>query len=1481
MKYAYRHARRMQRSPRAGAGVAAVFAALLAVGLSGPTAPADAVPQDRATQVDSQHNADNGASSASEAPARDDGVDIPASRQESTGAEETAAPVASSAPSETASSETNPPAESTENNDSESLNPEGDSGASNASSSTESSTEQSFLTVHASTADGAPISGVEFELWRETNDAAGLQQSGTSDTTDTDWTCATGADGNCTVGEAGGQPTLAPGTYYWAQTDAPEAYVTPAAADQQVATAEITAASAGTNLPEATVIVAAAPDEPETPELGESSSSNSSSSAGRDSTAGSTPAASPSNEAPGGQQAAPDAGSITTLAASGDWYLEKSTDPSNGETVAPGETITYTLTAANYDWRDSVTGATVTDDLTDVLDDAKLVTPLASGLTFDDSTDTLTWNVPAIPDRDRGGPSDQSVQYQVVVDDDAADGATLANTASPDSSGSCQGWQGGPCETEQTVDIPEPATITVHAGGVRTGTSTVAPLPDGAVFQAIPDTNNTPAGGPWECTISGGTCSIMVPGGDDDYSGDSYSWDVSLKTPPVGWFGNGQLDLGNNAALTATDYAFETDELASGETVDVPGANPDGKYWDGNYHRFTGLLAASLNNPSVPQQCGLDMALVLDQSGSMNDDSKQDNLQSAANAAIDALTGTPSTMAIYTFGPNADGDVEQAQTSTATATEAQALHDFINALPTPNDGTNWDEGLYQVADAAGNYDLVVFVTDGAPTTDHDGNGGGTDTRFDNISNAIFSANAVKQAGTPIVALGIGIDGAAENLIAVSGQNQGTDYYLGSSSDFGQTLQELAAGGCQGTVTIHKKIEDWQGNDVPNSPDANGWQFTGSISQGSTIGTFAPTATVNDVTGYTNTDVTIAQGSNPTITLTEEQQDGYTLTDVTCTVDGQDVAETISDTSVSFPVTAGPDSSIACTFTNQQPRPAHVLTVEKTWQNAVGTDTAVLTIGDATKETPAYRVAQAPDDGDGASPQSATKTVPVGQTVTIDEAAPASNTGTYTSALSCPGVSGSSDGTFTMPDEDVTCTFTNTRVTTSVTLVKQWVHGVEGDSTELTIDAPGADDPTAVSTVTGAGAARANGWTDTSHQATEPQVPVGATVTVGEVLDQADNTGVYDATVACTTPVPGGGSEPVTVTNGTFTVPAGGADCAITNVRVSAQVTIQKTWVNGANGDEATLRVVGYQDSAITSASNGAAGSWTDPQTSTTTVWIGADTHVSETFPPDANTGEYDPSLACTDASGGEVSIREDDDTDAFGGYFTMPAEDVTCTFTNTRTSATVTLVKEWVDGVQGDQAHLSIASGGSPVATSTSIANGDSGTWVDTGHSASASAPSGAEVTVSEELDGQNHGAYATELACRAGQDGSAVSVSEGTFTMPEEDVTCTVTNTLLVPAITIEKQAWDVAQADPSWGDTGDITAPEIPAGSDVVSGNALTWTYTVTNTGETTLQNIVVTDDVLGHSSGSSPAITCPSTTLAVGESMLCTASGSVTAQ
>ena len=95
-----------------------------------------------------------------------------------------------------------------------------------------------------------------------------------------------------------------------------------------------------------------------------------------------------------------------------------------------------------------------------------------------------------------------------------------------------------------------------------------------------------------------------------------------------------------------------------------------------------------------------------------------------------------------------------------------------------------------------------------------------------------------------------------------------------------------------------------------------------------------------------------------------------------------------------------------------------------------------------------------------------------------------------------------------------------------------------------------------------------------------------------------------------------------------------------------------------------------------------------------------------------------------------------------------------------------------------------------------------------------------------------------------------------------------------------------NVAAADPSHYFGYVIPAPGIaikkytngedadtPTGPQIPVGGAVTWTYVVTNTGNVLLTNVTVTDD-------KGVVVSCPKNTLAVGEVMTCTASGTATA-
>ncbi len=451
---------------------------------------------------------------------------------------------------------------------------------------------------------------------------------------------------------------------------------------------------------------------------------------------------------------------------------------------------------------------------------------------------------------------------------------------------------------------PDP-TIVVHAGGVRSGnTTTINPLPDGAVFTAT--AVGTPVIATATCTTSGGTgtCSIPVPAG--------FAWDVTETTPPPGYYLNPNLDSGSSSVETTHPYTFRTGTLNGTTTVDVPGpANMPNGTFTSNGQTFSQQLATSLNDPPGVARCGLNLALVLDQSGSMAANGKQAALQTAANEAITDLTGTPSTVAIYTFGQTPG--VSIAKTSTINTTSAAPLHTFINALPAPAGGTNWDQGLAQVASGS---DEVIFLTDGAPTGSRIRTNNFGLSLFTDTEQGIFSANGIKSGGERIVGVGIGLNGGLDNLRAVSGPTLNQDYFNSSNSDFGTVLKALATGACNNQLTITKQIQDPSGALISPTPaDANGWTFTNTISSGSTIASPVTTAAVNGANGVAPAALTIPASATPTVTVTETLKAGYTFVSAQCSVGGTNVT-----TAVTNPVT-----SPTATFTGAaaQPMAMHV------------------------------------------------------------------------------------------------------------------------------------------------------------------------------------------------------------------------------------------------------------------------------------------------------------------------------------------------------------------------------------------------------------------------------------------------------------------------------------------------------------------------------------------------------------------------------
>lgn len=517
-------------------------------------------------------------------------------------------------------------------------------------------------------------------------------------------------------------------------------------------------------------------------------------------------------------------------------------------------------------------------------------------------------------------------------------------------------------------------------------------------------------------------------------------------------------------------------------------------------------------------------------------------------------------------------------------------------------------------------------------------------------------------------------------------------------------------------------------------------------------------------------------------------------------------------------------TIGCSFTND--RTSATLVLRKEWMNGAGGDTAGLSMSGS---NPAIS-GTATSTADGSADQldtanTVSRTVYSGQPITLGEGLPGTNTGTYTSSLSCTDATGltytagARSGTYTLPGNvagPVTCTYVNTRTSATLTLQKSWQVGAAGDSATLSID--GGHQVTATVPVGGSGA---------SSQTTSVTVFSGQALTLAEA--PGTNTGTYDARLSCAS---GGLSYTDGALTGTYTVPGAPADvtCTFTNARRTATITLQKAWVDGAQGDQAQLSISGSD--ALTTGSNtstatGAAGTETDSShAATALIFSGETVNLAELLPPNghANTGSYTSSISCTPNSGFAAGAGGQ------GGTLTVPATpaDVTCTVVNTRTSATLTLQKSWTNGASGDTATLSIngdTSGvGHAVAT---VPGGGSGVSTD---KATTTIRSGANITLAEVLGGGNIGDYTAQVSCDQPGLTANGSGTGGTFAVPAApvNVVCTIVNTRTSAQLVLQKTWVNAASGDST---TLTVSGTDAATGATAVStssGQAGSWTDT-----------------------------------------------------
>jgi hypothetical protein len=314
----------------------------------------------------------------------------------------------------------------------------------------------------------------------------------------------------------------------------------------------------------------------------------------------------------------------------------------------------------------------------------------------------------------------------------------------------------------------EPGALQAFAGGYRDVTdagSFALPLPgltfqhDGsALFDMAPTTF-----GPTDA--NGAATDPMAPGGT------RY---VREATAPTGW--TPLTTLGSYGS--AQPYIGSA--MVDGDSVGSPAVAHVG--------RMSTFVAAAAN-PPLPTTCGtgLKALLLLDTSGSTS--GYIDEYKTAAKTFVSTLAGTPTTLRISSFSTiSYPGATTYDLATTAGQTAANAEIDRVYGPDYAGELTNWDAAFQDAAKAG--VDVIVFVTDGVPTvhlvggTPTSGSGG-----FEDVAYGIAAANLAKypqldQTLTKQRVLGVGVGSgiAVENLAAVSGPTEGSDYTVAASPD---------------------------------------------------------------------------------------------------------------------------------------------------------------------------------------------------------------------------------------------------------------------------------------------------------------------------------------------------------------------------------------------------------------------------------------------------------------------------------------------------------------------------------------------------------------------------------------------------------------------------------------------------------------------------------------------------------------------------
>ena len=378
--------------------------------------------------------------------------------------------------------------------------------------------------------------------------------------------------------------------------------------------------------------------------------------------------------------------------------------------------------------------------------------------------------------------------------------------------------------------------------------------------------------------------------------------------------------------------------------------------------------------------------------------------------------------------------------------------------------------------------------------------------------------------------------------------------------------------------------------------------------------------------------------------------------------------------------------------------------------------------------------------------------------------------TVTKNPDAAGIAASLTANLSLANSAASCTITN-KQSSKITLAKT-VAGRVSATDQFTVSASGGGTLSGTSFATTAGTA-------TSATTTFYSSP-GALLTLADVAAGTSVLSNYESRLTCTNALSGtagytaNASLPnnLSTTTSTSITPVAGDDisCTYTNT-LKPRVTLSKAFSAAGGGrvsgtDQFVLAMTGATSVTTTGTGTSVTSAPVSLVATAGTAITLSETAAATT--PATSLGNYVTTYACTNTGTGGTVVASGTGTSF---TFTPVNNDVlACTFTNTRKSATLTLRKTWVSGVNGDTATVS---------SSGFVNNASSGLSTSSGYNTTTGSAvtvyAGETGAIGEAFGIGAAASYAASLACT----GNTTPLSGSNLTVAAADsaIVCTFTN--------------------------------------------------------------------------------------------------------